>query len=200
MHVDITLRKINVFGYDEKNENSSLLFPNVSYNFICYFCQIMTSDNHFSHNSPSMRYFHSDGANSKLKPVEENRWKPTDSIFLSHSWEEPQTNVIWVQNPLQQLINSENGSEMPTATIGSTHPNNEECGIRDVWAHNLEDEFKAIRQVTSYNLSHFMSIHFLSSCLFLIENRLKNIFVGGSKVYICCHGHRIPWCCCPTNW
>ncbi|KAK9875571.1 hypothetical protein WA026_009376 [Henosepilachna vigintioctopunctata] len=94
-----------------------------------------------------MRYFHNENTNSKFKPVEENRWKPSGTTFLSQNWEEPQTNVIWVQNPLQQLINTEKGSEMPTATLGSgLHPNNEECGIRDVWAHNLEDEFKAIRQ------------------------------------------------------
>lgn len=38
--------------------------------------------------------------------------------------------------------------DMPAATLGSAqHPNNEECGIRDVWAHNLEDEFRTIRQV-----------------------------------------------------
>ncbi|XP_063221053.1 CCR4-NOT transcription complex subunit 7-like [Bacillus rossius redtenbacheri] len=31
-------------------------------------------------------------------------------------------------------------------------PSNEECGIRDVWKHNLEDEFKMIRQVVQkYN-------------------------------------------------
>lgn len=37
---------------------------------------------------------------------------------------------------------------MPAATLGSIqHPNNEDCGIRDVWAHNLEDEFRTIRQV-----------------------------------------------------
>lgn len=37
---------------------------------------------------------------------------------------------------------------MPAATIGSLqHPSNEDCGIRDVWAHNLEDEFRTIRQV-----------------------------------------------------
>lgn len=39
-------------------------------------------------------------------------------------------------------------SEMPSATIsGGIIPSNEECGIRDVWAHNLEDEFRTIRQV-----------------------------------------------------
>ncbi|XP_017787013.1 PREDICTED: CCR4-NOT transcription complex subunit 7 [Nicrophorus vespilloides] len=58
------------------------------------------------------------------------------------------TNVIWVQNPWTQLTNTEKGSEMPAAIIGSSqHPNNEECGIRDVWAHNLEDEFRTIRQI-----------------------------------------------------
>ncbi|XP_071055780.1 CCR4-NOT transcription complex subunit 7 isoform X2 [Onthophagus taurus] len=56
------------------------------------------------------------------------------------------TNVIWVQNPWTQLTSDK--SEMPAATIGSSqHPNNEECGIRDVWAHNLEDEFRTIRQI-----------------------------------------------------
>jgi CCR4-NOT transcription complex subunit 7/8 len=42
---------------------------------------------------------------------------------------------------------------MPSAT-GPNHgshnpniPNNEECGIRDVWANNLEDEFRHIRQI-----------------------------------------------------
>lgn len=41
-------------------------------------------------------------------------------------------------------------AEMPSATIGIGSlqlPNNEDCGIRDVWAHNLEDEFRTIRQV-----------------------------------------------------
>ena len=27
------------------------------------------------------------------------------------------------------------------------HPTNEECGIREVWAHNMEEEFKTICQV-----------------------------------------------------
>lgn len=45
---------------------------------------------------------------------------------------------------------------MPSAAIGGNNgggggnnggPSNEECGIRDVWRHNLEDEFRAIRQV-----------------------------------------------------
>jgi len=40
---------------------------------------------------------------------------------------------------------------MPTST-GNMHPSNEECGIREVWAHNLEDEFRHIRQIVqTYN-------------------------------------------------
>lgn len=30
---------------------------------------------------------------------------------------------------------------------GANMPTNEECGIRDVWNHNLEEEFKTIRNV-----------------------------------------------------
>uniref|UniRef100_A0A0A9XNI8 poly(A)-specific ribonuclease n=3 Tax=Lygus hesperus TaxID=30085 RepID=A0A0A9XNI8_LYGHE len=42
---------------------------------------------------------------------------------------------------------------MPTATGHSgSIPSNEECGIRDVWAHNLKEEFKVIRKlVRKYN-------------------------------------------------
>ena len=29
----------------------------------------------------------------------------------------------------------------------NVHPTNEECGIREVWAHNLEEEFGTICQV-----------------------------------------------------
>lgn len=41
---------------------------------------------------------------------------------------------------------------MPSAISGgpSSHaniPSNEECGIRDVWKHNLEEEFRTIRQI-----------------------------------------------------
>lgn len=48
---------------------------------------------------------------------------------------------------------------MPTASgpgPGSngvnSHLSNEACGIRDVWANNMEDEFKIIRQIVQkYN-------------------------------------------------
>lgn len=90
-----------------------------------------------------MRFFHNEEQKSKLKASEDLRWKPPESPLLSLNWEQPETNVIWVQNPLQSLF-----PEMPTASLATgVHPNNEECGIRDVWAHNLEDEFKAIRQI-----------------------------------------------------
>lgn len=38
---------------------------------------------------------------------------------------------------------------MPVSTNSSNNAlkTNEECGIRDVWAHNLEDEFKTIRRI-----------------------------------------------------
>lgn len=40
---------------------------------------------------------------------------------------------------------------MPTST-GNMHQTNEDCGIREVWAHNLEDEFRHIRQIVqAYN-------------------------------------------------
>lgn len=34
-----------------------------------------------------------------------------------------------------------------TTTGGGNIPNNEDCGIRDVWKHNLEEEFRTIRQI-----------------------------------------------------
>lgn len=62
------------------------------------------------------------------------------------------TNVNWATHLLEKLGCS---SAMPTATgsSSSSHsghtniPSNEECGIRDVWGHNLEEEFRTIRQI-----------------------------------------------------
>lgn len=48
---------------------------------------------------------------------------------------------------------SESSDAMPSAVSGghSSHtssiPSNEDCGIRDVWKQNLEDEFRTIRQI-----------------------------------------------------
>lgn len=89
---------------------------------------------------------------------EEQRDKETDRRLLSQKLAQSEqqrggnssTNVIWVHNPLVQLISSDGGTadSMPAATLGGAqHPSNEDCGIRDVWAHNLEDEFRTIRQV-----------------------------------------------------
>jgi hypothetical protein len=42
---------------------------------------------------------------------------------------------------------------MPSATgnqlLHHDDRNNEECGIRDVWRHNLEDEFVLIRKIVN---------------------------------------------------
>lgn len=48
--------------------------------------------------------------------------------------------------------NRYNSQTMPSAISGAAHgqvhiPSNEECGIRDVWKHNLEEEFRTIRKV-----------------------------------------------------
>ena len=42
------------------------------------------------------------------------------------------------------------GCQGASATVGGTlHRTNEECGIREVWAHNMEEEFRAICQVST---------------------------------------------------
>lgn len=48
-------------------------------------------------------------------------------------------------------INNTIGKAMPSATGNQLHQddNNEECGIRDVWRHNLEDEFVLIRKIVN---------------------------------------------------
>lgn len=47
-------------------------------------------------------------------------------------------------------LSTDSPADMPSATASGTHiPSNEECGIRDVWAHNLEEEFRTIRQVSA---------------------------------------------------
>jgi CCR4-NOT transcription complex subunit 7/8 len=59
----------------------------------------------------------------------------------------------------KKLGQTSEAQAMPSAAIGNnggggngggsglTGPSNEECGIRDVWRHNLEEEFRTIRQV-----------------------------------------------------
>jgi len=51
----------------------------------------------------------------------------------------------------KKLGQASEAQAMPSAAVGgngsSSGPSNEECGIRDVWRHNLEEEFRTIRQV-----------------------------------------------------
>ena len=44
----------------------------------------------------------------------------------------------------------QNGLGMSNLNV---HPTNEECGIREVWAHNMEEEFKTICQVSKLSVS-----------------------------------------------
>lgn len=48
-------------------------------------------------------------------------------------------------------IDTITGNRMPSATGNQLHQDdgNEECGIRDVWRHNLEDEFVLIRKIVN---------------------------------------------------
>lgn len=104
-----------------------------------------------SHKVASMRLSSCDNTGLHLKP--ENKvilGKTCDfAVNLSGGAEgEIHADVFFERTLLAQLINTESCSDMPAATLGSSqHPSNEECGIRDVWAHNLEDEFRTIRQV-----------------------------------------------------
>lgn len=130
----------------------------------------------------SMRLLNSDDTSLHLKAKEEKVFGKTGEITFKLEGggggdNINNTNVIWVQNPLTQLINTETCSDMPAATIGSSqHPSNEECGIRDVWAHNLEDEFRTIRQV---NNTDIYTLHKVTQ--FNILDR--------PKVHICSNGH-----------
>jgi hypothetical protein len=65
---------------------------------------------------------------------------------------------------------------MPAAVGGINHSSNEECGIRDVWAHNLEEEFRTIRQVTVYFAQFYLHQKSIADC---------------SKIPLCCHGYGI---------
>lgn len=50
---------------------------------------------------------------------------------------------------------------MPSVSGGSgvsSIPSNEECGIKDVWKHNLEEEFRNIRQVCKFVVETKMSV------------------------------------------
>lgn len=110
-----------------------------------------------------MKLVSEDGIGVQVNNKEEDKiWNLSSVPYKSgEPGASAQTNVIWVQNPWTQFVNTEKNDNMPAATLGSSqHPNNEECGIRDVWAHNLEDEFRTIRQVSSIlRLCFYVSLH-----------------------------------------
>ncbi|XP_026468537.1 CCR4-NOT transcription complex subunit 7-like isoform X2 [Ctenocephalides felis] len=56
------------------------------------------------------------------------------------------------QKEVEVIIQRENTEDMPSATSSShgSIPNNEDCGIRDVWKHNMEEEFRTIRQIVKH--------------------------------------------------
>lgn len=103
----------------------------------------------------SMKFLSESGVGVPVNAKEEDKlWNLSDVTYKSEeAGDLAQTHVIWVQNPWSQFDNSDKNEGMPAATLGSSqHPNNEECGIRDVWAHNLEDEFRTIRQVRLHSI------------------------------------------------
>lgn len=63
-----------------------------------------------------------------------------DQIILDSS----DANVNWLLGRLGSTMPSAGNS---TSATPANIPSNEECGIRDVWAHNLDEEFKTIRQI-----------------------------------------------------
>lgn len=104
----------------------------------------------------SMRFFNNSSGGEEQRDKDIDRRLSSQKLVQGDRGS-PNTNVIWVHNPLAQFINTDSGTDMPTATLGSSqHPSNEDCGIRDVWAHNLEDEFRTIRQVTIFIPNSYM--------------------------------------------
>lgn len=87
-------------------------------------------------------------------PIDTDSW---DTIFVSDlskalrnegDLNSVPINVNLLGSLREAQISTESPSDMPSATASGSHiPSNEECGIRDVWAHNLEEEFRTIRQV-----------------------------------------------------
>lgn len=82
---------------------------------------------------------------------------------------------------------------MPAASFGSLSqlPANGDCGIKDVWNHNLHEEFQIIRQVRrflflKYRLTLRKYYFFIIICnLFIFAFN----FVGCPKVPLGGYGH-----------
>lgn len=99
--------------------------------------------------------------------IESDSW---DTVFLSDSLKTYRNerelnsgpiNVNLISGLREVQVSTESPSDMPSATVSGSHiPSNEECGIRDVWAHNLEEEFRTIRQVSHISLRSIVGYSF----------------------------------------
>lgn len=94
------------------------------------------------------------GHTTAIEPWETLYVQNLHKVYL-HNEDSPAvlSNVNLLHNHSRELrdeISTDSPADMPSATASGTHiPSNEECGIRDVWAHNLEEEFRTIRQVSA---------------------------------------------------
>lgn len=103
-------------------------------------------------------------------PIESDSWDTVFHSDLSKSFRNEREirtvpiNVNLISGLREAQVSTESPSDMPSATVSGSHiPSNEECGIRDVWAHNLEEEFRTIRQVINIFLLAFNPIFCIMS-------------------------------------
>lgn len=85
------------------------------------------------------------------KTPESNEWEATEAqkkllalLGSQTNANSSDVNVNWLLDRLGSTMPSAGNS---TSATPANIPSNEECGIRDVWAHNLDEEFKTIRQI-----------------------------------------------------
>lgn len=81
---------------------------------------------------------------------------------------------------------------MPGASMGSDALSiklaNDKCGIREVWASNLEKEFKAMRQV----VQKYPFVAMVSCSCYRIPTQILTL------LYL--SGHRVPRSGCEAHW